>query len=190
VRFERNDYSIPPTHVCRMLTVVASPTEVRILDGAEVIASHPRSYDKGKQVEDEAHIAALTARKRQARQHRGTDRLAQAAPNSRTLLTQAAERGDNLGSITATLLRLLDRYGAAELEAGIGEALSRGVPHPNAVRLALERLREQRDQPPPLPIALPADKRVRDLVVSPHKLDDYDQLQTPQDDDDDNHDDG
>ncbi len=190
VRFDRNDYSIPPTHVCRMLTVVASPTEVRILDGAEVIASHPRSYDKGKQVEDEAHIAALTARKRQARQHRGTDRLAQAAPNSRTLLTQAAERGDNLGSITATLLRLLDRYGAAELEAGIGEALSRGVPHPNAVRLALERLREQRDQPPPLPIALPADKRVRDLVVSPHKLDDYDQLQTPQDDDDDNHDDG
>jgi transposase len=190
VRFDRNDYSIPPTHVCRMLTVVASPTEVRILDGAEVIASHPRSYDKGKQVEDEAHIAALTARKRQARQHRGTDRLAQAAPNSRTLLTQAAERGDNLGSITATLLRLLDRYGAAELEAGIGEALSRGVPHPNAVRLALERRREQRDQPPPLPIALPADKRVRDLVVSPHKLDDYDQLQTPQDDDDDNHDDG
>ena len=29
-----------------------------------------------------------------------------------------------------------------------------------------------------LAIALPADKRVRDLVVSPHKLDDYDQLQT------------
>ena len=87
-------------------------------------------------------------------------------------------------------LRLLDHYGAAELEAGIGEALARGVPHPHTVRLALERRREQRDQPPPLPIALPADKRVRDLVVSPHKLDDYDQLQSPRDDDDDNHDEG
>jgi hypothetical protein len=185
VRFDRNDYSIPPTHVCRMLTVVASPTEVRILDGAAVIASHPRSYDKGKQVEDPAHIAELTAQKHQARQHRGTDRLAQGAPNSRELLTRAAERGDNLGSITAALLRLLDRYGAAELEAAIAEALARDVPHPNAVRLALERRREQRDQPPPLPIALPADKRVRDLVVSPHKLDDYDQLQAHRDDDDD-----
>ena len=189
VRFDRNDYTIPPTHVRRTLTVVASPSTVRVLDGAAVIASHARSYDKGKQVEDPAHIAELTARKRQARQHRGTDRLAQAAPNSAELLTRAAERGDNLGSITAALLRLLERYGAAELEAGIAEALVREVPHPNAVRLALQRRREQRDQPPPLPIALPADKRVRDLVVSPHKLDDYDQLQSPQEDADDDHDD-
>jgi hypothetical protein len=190
VRFDRNDYTIPHTHVQRTLTVVASPTEVRVLDGAAVIASHPRSYDQGKQVEDEAHIAELTALKRQARQHRGTDRLAHAAPNSRQLLTQAAERGDNLGSITAALLRLLERYGAVELEAAIAEALARTVPHPNAVRLALERRREQRDQPPPLAIALPADKRVRDLVVSPHKLDDYDQLQSHSEDDDDEHDDG
>ena len=190
VRFDRNDYSIPHMYVQRTLTVVASASEVRVLDGAAVIAAHPRSYDKGKQVEDEDHIAALTASKRQARQHRGTDRLAQAAPNSAELLTRAAERGDNLGSITAALLRLLDRYGAAELEAGIAEALVRGVPHPNAVRLALERRREQRDQPPPLPIALPANKRVRDLVVSPHKLDDYDQLQAHQEDTDDKHNDG
>lgn len=185
VRFDRNDYTIPPTHVQRTLTVVASPSEVRILDGAAIIAAHARSYDKGEQVEDPAHVAELTAQKHQARQHRGTDRLVQAASNSRELLTGAAERGDNLGSITAALLRLLDRYGAAELEAGIGEALSRGVPHPNAVSLALERRREQREQPPPLPIALPADKRVRDLVVCPHKLDDYDQLQASREDDDD-----
>jgi len=184
VRFDCNDYSIPYTHVRRTLSVLASPTEVRILDAGEVLASHPRSYDKGQQIEDEAHIAALTARKRQARQHRGVDRLAQAAPSSRTLLARAAERGDNLGSITATLLRLLERYGAADLQAGIDEALDRDVPHPNAVRLALERLREQRHQPPPLAIALPADKRVRDLVVLPHRLDDYDQLQShPQTDD-------
>ena len=190
VRFDCNDYSIPPTHVRRTLTVVASPTHVRILDGTEVIAAHARSHDKGQQVEDPVHIAELTARKRQARQHRGIDRLARAAPNSAELLTRAAERGDNLGSITAALLRLLDRYGAAELEAGIAEALAREVPHPNAVRLALERRREQRDQPPPLPIALPVDKRVRDLVVSPHKLDDYDQLQSPREDEDDEHNDG
>jgi len=185
VRFDCNDYSIPPAHVQRTLTVVASPNTVRVLDGTAVIAAHARSYDKGEQVEDPAHVAELTARKRQARQHRGIDRLAQAAPNSAELLTRAAERGHNLGSITAALLRLLERYGAAELEAAIGEALARDVPHPNAVRLALERKREQRDQPPPLPIALPADKRVRDLAVSPHKLDDYDHLQAHQEEDDD-----
>lgn len=187
VRFDRNDYSLPPTHVRRTLTVVASPTQVRILDGADVIACHLRSYDKDQQVENPAHLEALTALKRQARRHRGQDRLVQAAPNSRELLTRAAERGDNLGSITAALLRLLDRYGAAELETAIAEALERGVPHPNAVRLSLERRREQRHQPPPLAVALPEDNRVRDLVVRPHNLDNYDQLQSRTENTDDDH---
>lgn len=183
VRFDRNDYSVPPDYVQRTLAVVASPTAVRVLAGAEVVATHPRSFDRGAQIEDPAHLAELVARKQAARQHRGQDRLAQAAPGSRNLLIQAAARGDNLGSIVAALLRLLERYGAAELEAAIGEALAREVPHPNAVRLALERRREQREQPPPLAVALPPDRRVRNLVVQPHRLGDYDRLQTPGEDD-------
>src|SRR5208337_2958452 len=81
---------------------------------------------------------------RAARQHRATDRLAQAAPASQTLLVRAAERGANLGTITAALLGLLERFGATALQDAICEALERDVPHPNAVRLALERRREQR----------------------------------------------
>ena len=186
VRFDRNDYSLPYTHVQRLVTVVASPQQVRVLDGTAVIACHPRSYDQGAQIEDQAHLAELVARKRAARHHRGQDRLAQAAPNSRDLLLAAAARGENLGSLTAALLRLLDAYGASELQAAIAEALQRGVPHPNAVRLSLERRREQRDQPPPVPLTLPDDPRVRDQAVRPHALADYDQLNTgpePHDDD-------
>jgi hypothetical protein len=85
---------------------------------------------------------------------------------------------------------VLERYGAVELEAAIGEALLREVPHPNAVRLSLERRREQREQAPPVAVALPDDQRVRDLVVRPHPLDDYDQLQSPPEEDDDEHNDG
>lgn len=179
VRFDCNDYSVPFTHVRRILTVVASPSEVRILDGPTLIACHPRSYDRGKQIEIPGHLEELAAFKRQSRRHRGQDRLAQATPSAKDLLTQAAQHGNNLGSITAALLRLLDRYGATELEAAIREALERGVPHPHAVRLSLDRRREQREQAPPVAVALPADKRLRDLVVRPHQLDDYDRLQSP-----------
>lgn len=106
--------------------------------------------------------------------------LAQAVPASRTLLTQAAERGDNLGAITVALGRLLQRYGAAEVETAVLAALARGVPHPNAVRLALETQREARDQPPPVATCLPAHIVARDATVHPHRLDSYDQLsQTP-----------
>jgi len=50
------------------------------------------------------------------------------------------------------------------------------VPHPNAVRLVLERRREQRQQPPPIAATLPEHVRVRDRPVRPHALDTYDKL--------------
>jgi hypothetical protein len=92
------------------------------------------------------------------------------------LLVRAAERGDNLGSITVTLVQLLERYGAGQLDAAIIEALERDVPHPNAVRLALERRRDDRRQDPPVAVTLPAHVRARDKPVRPHSLETYDQL--------------
>jgi transposase len=176
VRFDLNDYSIPHTHVQRTLTVVADLLQVRVLDGAQLLASHPRSFDRGQQIESAAHIQTLIEHKRQARRHSGTDRLAKAAPASQLLLTRAAARGDNLGTITQSLLRLLDRYGAAEVQLAIEEALERGVPHPNAVRLALERRREQLHLPPPVAVNLPQHVQQRDNPITPHGLDGYDQL--------------
>src|ERR1700675_1326007 len=182
VRFDLNDYSVPHTFVRRVLTVLADPHEVRIADGAVVLACHRRSYDKGEQIEDPAHVQALTDKKHAARQHRGNDRLARAAPASQTLLARAADRAANLGAITATLLRLLERYDAAALQAAILEAVERDVPHPNAVRFALERRRQQHGGDPPVAMVLPAHVQARDRPVRPHALETYDQLKDPSDD--------
>lgn len=56
------------------------------------------------------------------------------------------------------------------------DALARGVPHPNAVRLALERAREAAGQPPPVALVLVLPEHVarRDAPVRPHALDSYD----------------
>jgi transposase len=182
VRFDLNEYSVPFTHVRRILTVLADPHEVRIVDGATVLACHPRSYDKGAKIEEPAHVQALIDFKHAARQHRGNDRLARAVPASQALLERAAERGGSLGAITAGLLRLLDRYDAAAVQAAILEALERDVPHPNAVRLALERRREQQGCEPPVAMVLPAHVRDRDAPVRPHALETYDQLKDTSDD--------
>ncbi len=178
VRFDLNDYSVPHTQVRRTLQVVASLTQVRILDGETVIATHPRTFDKGEQIEDPAHIADLVAAKRSARTHRGLDRLTQAVPASQALLRQAAERGTPLARVTAQLIDLLDAYGAAELTLAVDEALAHEVPHPNAVRQVLERRREQRDQPPPLTLTLPDNDKLKRIVVRPTALSSYDQLAT------------
>ena len=176
VHFDLNDYSIPHTCVARRLTVAATLEQVRILDGQTLIATHPRSYDRRQQIEIPEHIADLVAEKHQASAYRGTDQLVQAIPASRALLAGAVERGEPLGRTVRALAELLERYGVAELKVAIDDALARDVPHPNAVRLALERRRQVLAVPPPLAVALPEQVKQRDIPVQPHDLAGYDAL--------------
>ena len=67
-------------------------------------------------------------------------------------------------------------------ETTIIKALDSPAPHLGTVRQLLDLERHRRDQPPPLPIALPDDPRVRDLRVRSHSLDDYQLLIGPHDD--------
>ena len=175
IRFDLNDYSIPHTHVRQNLTLRATLKKVSILDGNDLIAEHTRHYGKGEQIEDDTHIEGLVAHKRQARYHRGQDRLAKAVPNSEKFLQQAAQRGDRLPTSVKLLLQQLDDYGPTELETAITEALAQNVPHTNAVQQILERRREQRQQPPPIAIALTHDK-TKNLGVPTASLSSYDQL--------------
>jgi len=184
-RFDKNDYSVPHTHVRRQLTLLADPKEIRILDGATLIARHPRSYDAGAQIEDPAHIQALRDHKRRAGSASATSRLAHAAPASAELLARAAQNGHSLQSTVAGLNRLLQRYGARELEAAILEVLKLEgpAPHPNSVLLALEKRRERRKQPPLLPSRLPKHVLDKDHPVRPARLAAYDKLKDQTHDD-------
>jgi len=174
VRYDLNDYSVPHTHVRRTLSVLADEQRVRIFDGITELANHPRSFDRHQTIEDQTHVQALVEYKRRARAHRGCDALAQVAPASTQLLEMAAQRGYNLRTITAALLRLLDQYGAPSLQVALLDAIRRDVPHPNAVRLALERARERTGQPPPLPLVLPEHVRLRDAPMRTPSLASYD----------------
>jgi transposase len=176
VRFDLNDYSVPHTLVRRTLVVAATLDQVRILDGSQIVATHPRSFDRDQQIEEPAHIAALVERKQHARQERGRDRLRYAVPSSQQMLIAIAERGGNLGSTTNRLLGLLDANGAEALERAVQEAVASGTPHLAAVHQGLERQRRERGQVPPIAVTLPDNPRVRDLVVKPHALAPYDAL--------------
>ncbi len=176
IRFDRNDYSIPHTHVRKTLSVVASETLVRVLDGMTEIARHPRSYDAGQQLEDERHLAALTADKRKAREHRGRNRLFAVCATAKAFLAEIALHGGHLGGTTSRLLRLLDLYGAAALDTAIRDAHERGAFRAESVAHVLDQRRRADGDRPVMPVALPDDPRVRDQVVHPHSLDAYDNL--------------
>jgi transposase len=171
-RFDGNDYSVPHDRVCRRLTALASPTRVRLLDGAEVVAEHGRRWGRGQTIEDPAHLDGLVEAKRTARRHKGLDRLAESVPSCRALLHAAAEYGHNLGAVVGALLRLLDHYGADVVEAAVVEALAAGVAHAAGVRQIVEQ--RVTAEPPTLGVRLPEALQAKDVVVRPHSLGDYD----------------
>ena len=180
VAFDSNRYSVPHDRIARTLTVAADLDQVRVFDRQELVANHERSWHKGQVIEDPAHLEALRRTKRQARLHRGQERLLRAVPRAEHLLNALGQRQRHLGTAVDRLLRMLDEHGREELAVAVTEALASGSPHPETVRLVLDRRRRARQQTPPLPVALPDDPRVRDLVVIPHRLADYD----PEDSDD------
>ena len=96
VRYRRNDYSVPTSFGHRQVMVRGYVHEVVIACGTEVIARHPRSYEREDFVFDPLHYLALIERKINA--------LDQAAPLA----------GWQLPEVFATLRRLLEaRMGKA-----------------------------------------------------------------------------
>ena len=176
VRFDLNDYSIPYTHVRRSLELLATLETVRVVMGAEILAVHPRSFDRGAQIEDPAHIQSLVDHKRAGRAHRAMDRLHHAAPTAGRFFKLAAARGVHLAVLTRGLLELLQTHGAGALEEALAAALREDTAHLGAVRHFIDLHRARRGQSPPIPVALPDDPRVRALTVRAHPLTDYEQL--------------
>lgn len=185
VRYDRNDYSIPHDVVKRPLTLVASESTVRLLDGAREIARHARSFDAGQQIEDEAHLRALAAQKRKSREHRGRNRLCAVCPAAHDFLAKVALHGGHLGGTTSRLLRLLDDHGAAALDTAVREAITRSAFRAESVAHVLDQRRRAAGHRPAANVVLSADPRVRDQVVEPHRLEAYDELASSDRDGDD-----
>jgi len=173
-RFDLNDYSVPHTLVQKTVVVVASTDTVRIFADNQVVATHQRCYDRGRQIENPEHIKKLEDAKTGAGAHRRTNLLADAAPSSTKLLQAVAARGLSLGQATSELLKLLHTFGPTALEDALKEALENGAAHTHAVRHILERTRQNQGKAPALPIPLPQDSRVTNLVIVPHSLQEYD----------------
>jgi transposase len=189
VRFDKNDYSVPHTHVQRSLTVIATEERVRVVDPEvpqTVLAEHRRTFDRDQRVEEAEHLRALVEDKRRAHQSRGFDRLFSAVPSSRAMMEKLADRGDNLGAATSGLLQLLDRVGADLLERAVAEVVARDRLRLRDVHHEIDRLRYEAGQPPPLSVPVTSDVRAS-TPVRTHALSTYDRLQSPKgevDDDD------
>ena len=172
VRFDLNDYSIPPAAVGKPLTLVASDTTIRLLDGTSEIARHLRSYDRHQVVVDPAHPAALLRGKRHATSATTQNRLTHLVPVAKELLDAAFSAGESAGRQTQQLHKLLDEYGAAALQRAVREALERGTPRAASVAFLLRR----QPRVTTAMVDLSRHPEAQAIDVRPHDLETYDEL--------------
>jgi transposase len=180
IRFDLNDYSIPPEMVGRELTLQVSPTTIRILNGTVTVAAHRRSWDRHRIIEDPAHRQALLEEKRRAMGSSPSGRLRLAVPESETLLDEAFRRGESVGRSTTKLIELLDDYGADALRSAIRLALERETPRVSSVAWLLHQ-RRRSDKLRVRPVDLDRRPDLADLHVQPHDSDIYDGLSRKED---------
>lgn len=176
VRFDLNDYSVPYQHTQKTLTIHATTSMVTILDNQNVIATHTRSFDKARQIETQSHIDDLLSKKKQASQHRGQNRITHNTEHGAVFLKQAASNNIPLKSLAHALSEMMDDYGAQMLDVAMNEALSKGLHHQSGVRLILQRLADERREPPKTNIKLSINEKAQDVMIKPHSLEGYDFL--------------
>lgn len=135
VRYRLNDYSVPVAYAHRDVLVRGYVHEVVISCGAETIARHERSYDRGEMIFDPLHYLALLEKKIAA--------LDQAAPLSGWELPEAFNRlrrllerrmGKHGKREYIQVLRLLESFGLDDVHAAVKQALGLGAIAYDAVK--------------------------------------------------------
>jgi len=172
VHFDTNLYSVPPEHVEKTVTLVADDRRVRLLDGANLISEHLRSWGHRQKIEAAGHRASIMKTKPGGTPSAGRDRLRNAAPGMDAVFGRWIESGRNLGSLVAQTLRLLDLYGPEVFGRALADTVERGTHDPGEIGVLCERHRRAAERP--IPIDVPLSPGVRDRDVIPHDLGAYD----------------
>src|SRR6266404_2785329 len=128
VRYRGTDYSVPTAYGHREVVIRGYVHEVVISCGAEVIARHPRSYEREGFVFDPLHYLALLERKigalDQAAPLVGWDLPEEFATLRRLIEARMAKRGKRE---FVQVLRLMEVFRPEDVLAGVRDAIARGV---------------------------------------------------------------
>jgi len=145
VRYRGNDYSAPTSYGHRDVLVKGYVHEVVIACGSEVIARHPRSYERAAVIFDPLHYLALIEQKTRALDQAAPLvgwQLPECFPTLRRLLEARLRKHGSREYVQ--VLRLLETFSIAEVTRAIEDALQLGTLSFDAVKHLLLCRIEQR----------------------------------------------
>ena len=183
VKFDGNRYSVPFQWVGKALTLKATRTEVQVFAGAQRLALHGRSFERGLVIENPAHYQGLLATKKAARAAKITDQflaLAHPSQEARAAL-DAYLRGLSHGELHAfhhlqKILEMAALYGRTEILQAITQALQFKAFGSSYLENIVTQQRAQRGLKDVSPIMIPAKPDWTRETIEEQDLGLYDDL--------------
>lgn len=122
IRFDGNRYSVPAEHAGAALTLKAYPDRLCIYRDNNLVARHPRSYDRGGDFEDPDHPKALLAQRKKARDQKIFMRFLALSPKADLYYRKLADRRMNPGHHVRKIVALSEIYGIGPVTRAIEDA--------------------------------------------------------------------
>lgn len=158
VVFQTNRYSVPVRRARREVTLKAYPFQVEIWDRDQVLAQHPRCYEREQDVFDPLHYLPLLEQRPGAfdyaapMRHWRKDWPACYHQMLRELRKKWPEEGRGVQEFVR-ILQLHEQYAAPVMQAAIEQALGYGCVHLDGVLYCLHQAQEALAPPPGVPPA-------------------------------------
>ena len=156
VRLETNRYSVPSEYASQRLTLKAWPDRLCIYHQNNLIASHPRCYDRYQDIEDPDHPRELLAQRRKAREQKLLMRFLALSPKAQDFFRELEKRRFNALLHVRKIVALSEIHDKEEVARALEDALfyracsseyvtnlleqrSRKLPEPGALHLTRRR---------------------------------------------------
>ena len=152
VLFEANRYSVPAQFAGATLTARIYPERLVFFHQEQLVAEHPRSYQRHRDFEHPDHAQALLAQRQKAREQHCLQRFLSLCPQAPDYYEQLSQRRLNARHHVQKIMALVEIYGAetvgralqdahqyhaysCEYIANILEQRQRALPEPGALHL-------------------------------------------------------
>lgn len=177
VTFASNRYSVPVEHAHEQLLLRAFVDRVEITNGAQVVASHRRCWEREQDILDPLHYLSLLERKPRAfAQSKAVRQWREQWPEAFERYWEVLKHKLPAHEDTATFVRLLklcERYSEEALATALEQALHH---HCYSYDGVCELLRRQTEPPSPLPLALEDRPDLRQVAVQMPELAQFNRL--------------
>ena len=172
VVLDTNRYSVPSRYASQRLTLKAFPDRLCLYHDHNMVASHPRSYERHRDFENPDHVRELLDQRRRARDAKWLLTFYSLSPQAEHYHQQLSARSLNARVHINKIVALADIYGADKVALAIDDAIASEAFASQYIENILQQRERHTPQPGPLHLTRRSD--LLDLELSPADLSLYD----------------